>query len=238
MENELTSNKNCKLIITIVKKGMGSKVVGATREAGAQGGTIVFGRGIADENIYLDILSINYDPEKEVIFTIVSENIVDNIFDAITEKCHMEKPGRGIAFMIPLKGFEGVCIMNKLEGCFMKDLKETGETKKVKPEFDLIITIVNKGDSWDVVEASKKAGAEGGTIIGGRGTGIHENLKILGIPIEPEKEIVLTLIPRSITEKVLDSVKNAVGLDKPGRGIAFVLDVEKVVGISHLLNGK
>ena len=174
---------------------------------------------------------------KRSYFTIVSENIVDNIFDAITEKCHMETRERNCVYDT-LKGFEGVCIMNKLEGCFMKDLKETGETKKVKPEFDLIITIVNKGDSWDVVEASKKAGAEGGTIIGGRGTGIHENLKILGIPIEPEKEIVLTLIPRSITEKVLDSVKNAVGLDKPGRGIAFVLDVEKVVGISHLLNGK
>lgn len=70
----------------------------------------------------------------------------------------------------------------------MKEIKETDEIKKANMEFDLIVTIVNKGDSWDVVEASKKAGAEGGTIISGRGTGIHENLKILGIPIERKRK--------------------------------------------------
>jgi len=118
----------------------------------------------------------------------------------------------------------------------MNGIKELSEIEKARTEFDLVVTIVNKGDSWDVVEASKKAGAEGGTIISGRGTGIHENLKILGIPIEPEKEIVLTLVPRNITEKVTNSIKNVTELDKPGRGIAFVLEVEKVVGISHLLN--
>jgi len=108
MEIELLNNKKCKLVITIVKKGMGSKVVEAAKKAGAKGGTIIFGRGTADKNIYLDILGMNYEPEKEVIFIIVRENITDNILDAITKECHMEKPGRGIAFVMPLKGLEGI----------------------------------------------------------------------------------------------------------------------------------
>ncbi|ADL07377.1 P-II family nitrogen regulator [Thermosediminibacter oceani] len=103
-------------------------------------------------------------------------------------------------------------------------------------KFDLIVTIVNKGFAEEVVEAAKKAGAEGGTIIDGRGTGIHENAKLFGIPIEPEKEIVLTLIDRTKTEKVLEAISNAAELDKPGKGIAFVLEVEKTVGIYHLIN--
>jgi nitrogen regulatory protein PII len=103
-------------------------------------------------------------------------------------------------------------------------------------DFDLIVTIVNKGFAEEVVEASKKAGAEGGTIINGRGTGIHENAKILGIPIEPEKEIVLTIIDRTKVSEVLEAVRKAVDLNKPGKGVAFILEIEKTVGICHLQN--
>lgn len=61
---------------------------------------------------------------------------------------------------------------------------------------DLIVTVVKKGCVEKIIEASKKAGAEGGTVIPGRGIGIHEGKKFFGIPIEPEKEILLTLIPK------------------------------------------
>lgn len=60
--------------------------------------------------------------------------------------------------------------------------------------YDLIITIVKKGFSENILKASREAGAEGGTILFGRGAGIHEKAKIMGIPIEPEKEIVFTII--------------------------------------------
>ncbi|MDQ2086570.1 P-II family nitrogen regulator [Herbivorax sp. ANBcel31] len=101
-------------------------------------------------------------------------------------------------------------------------------------KFELIVTIVNKGFSCDVVDAAKMAGAEGSTIIHGRGTGINENAKLMGIPIEPEKEIILTLIDNKKTNKVLKSITDAADLNAPKKGIAFVLDVEKVAGICHL----
>lgn len=103
-------------------------------------------------------------------------------------------------------------------------------------KFNLVVTIVSKGYAEDVVDATKKAGAEGGTIINGRGTGIHENAKLFGIPIEPEKEIVLTLIGHEKTEKVMEAIYTAAELHKPSKGVAFVLEVEKAVGICHLLN--
>lgn len=103
-------------------------------------------------------------------------------------------------------------------------------------QYDLIVTIVNKGHSDAVVSASKKAGAEGGTILFGRGTGIHEKAKLFSIPIEPEKDIVLTLIDRRKTEDVLQAITKEANLDLPGKGIAFVLEVEKTIGINHILN--
>jgi nitrogen regulatory protein PII len=100
------------------------------------------------------------------------------------------------------------------------------------PQFVLIVTIVNSGNALAVIEASKYAGAEGGTVVHGRGTGIHEPRKVLNIPIEPEKDIVLTLIERGRQEAALDAITEAVDLNKPGNGIAFVIEVEEAVGLT------
>lgn len=106
---------------------------------------------------------------------------------------------------------------------------------KMEQSHNLIVTIINKGRSGEIMKASRAAGAEGGTVVYGRGTGIHERQTLLGIPIEPEKELVLTVISHDLTEKVLAAIVEAGDLDKPGAGIAFVLELKKVVGIAHLL---
>ncbi|MFH1915006.1 MAG: P-II family nitrogen regulator [Pseudomonadota bacterium] len=102
--------------------------------------------------------------------------------------------------------------------------------------FDLIVTVVDKGNSDIVITASKAAGAEGGTIIPGRGTGIRENKKLWGIPIEPEKDIVLTIVPRDKTQAILRAIVDEGDLNQPGKGIAFVLELKAVAGIWHLIN--
>jgi len=102
----------------------------------------------------------------------------------------------------------------------------------------LIVTIVRKGWGDQVLEASMKAGAEGGTVLFGRGVGIHEHQKILGIPIEPEKEVVFSVTPVEKVDAILEEIGKAAELDKPGAGLAFVVPVEKVVGVVHLLEEK
>ena len=77
-------------------------------------------------------------------------------------------------------------LSGKLDGCFYK-WNRGKEMAEVDIEFDLIVTIVDKGKAGYVVEASKRAGALGGTILLGRGSGTREGRKIFEIPIEPEK---------------------------------------------------
>lgn len=100
--------------------------------------------------------------------------------------------------------------------------------------FDLIVTIVNKGGSDVIIQASKSAGAEGGTIIPGRGTGIREKKMLWGIPIEPEKDIVLTIVPQEKTQAILKAIVEQANLNTPGAGITFVLELKKVAGICHM----
>lgn len=100
-------------------------------------------------------------------------------------------------------------------------------------DFVLIVTIVKKGWGDEVIKASRKAGAQGGTILFGRGTGIHENKSILGLMIEPEKEIVLTIADSSIEDDVRNNIIKAINLNEPGMGIGFVVSLDKVFGICH-----
>jgi nitrogen regulatory protein PII len=73
----------------------------------------------------------------------------------------------------------------------------------------------------------------------GRGVGVHEKQTILGIPIEPEKEIVLSITYPDKNEAILQEIVQTCDLEKPGAGIAFVVPVERVVGVAHLSgNGK
>jgi len=102
--------------------------------------------------------------------------------------------------------------------------------------FKLIVTIVNKGHCGKVMDASRDAGAEGGTILQGRGAGIHEKAKLFSFTIEPEKDVILTLVPSPRKDDVLHAIVKAGELDQPGKGIAFVLNVEQTVGINHPIN--
>lgn len=223
-----------KLIITIVKKDKAKKIVHATRLVGAQGGTTLFGSGFRFNN-KKRLLGIPIEREREIIFSIVSRGIYPDCLVAIQTSAQLYKNKTGVAFVIDLKKVMGI---SRLLGDTIADCSEEGVDESMSKEksfYDLIVTIVNNGDSEKVIDASKKAGARGGTILHGRGTGVHEQAKLFNILIEPEKEVVLTLIDRSKTEQVLQAINTEAGLNKPGRGIAFVLEVEKTIGINHLV---
>jgi nitrogen regulatory protein PII len=222
-----------KLIVTILKKGMARAAVQEAKKAGARGATVIYGRGTGIHE--RTFLGIHWNPEKEVVLTLVPAEQVETILNALVKAGKLNKPGTGIGFVLDTKKIGGI---TSPAGSVPSD-RETREVKEVENtpiQYDLIVTIVNKGYEDVVVDASKKAGAEGGTIISGRGTGIHEHAKLFNIPIEPEKNIVLTLIDRKKTEAVLEKIMEEAELNKPGRGIAFVMEVERAVGINHALN--
>jgi nitrogen regulatory protein PII len=103
------------------------------------------------------------------------------------------------------------------------------------PSSSLIVAIVRKGWGSTVLEAAVAAGARGGTVLIGRGAGINERERILGVSIEPEKEILLTVVGADRVDAILDAIVRAADLSEVGRGIAFVLPVDRVVGVARFL---
>jgi nitrogen regulatory protein PII len=104
---------------------------------------------------------------------------------------------------------------------------------KCETDLSLIITIVKKGWGDEVLCASMDAGAEGGTILFGRGVGVREQKKLFNIVIEPEKEVVLTVVSNCEADRVLESVVEAGKLQEPGKGIAFLISIDKLLGRAH-----
>lgn len=99
----------------------------------------------------------------------------------------------------------------------------------------LIVSIVRKGWGDTVLAATMKAGAHGGTVLFARGIGRNEQQRVFGIQIEPEKEVVLTLVHAEMVNRLLAEVVRAAELTAPGHGLAFVVPVEQVAGIVHLV---
>ncbi len=95
----------------------------------------------------------------------------------------------------------------------------------------LIVTIVRKGWGSSVMQASVNAGARGGTVLLGRGAGVHEREEIFGMSIEPEKEIVLTIVQKDQVTTILAGIVRSAQLDKAGHGMAFVVPVSRILGV-------
>ena len=105
----------------------------------------------------------------------------------------------------------------------------------MKFKHEVIFCVVNAGYSDTVMDAAKELGARGGTIIHARGTANREAEKLFQITIQPEKEIVMILVPAAIKDDILHALYKKAGLETPGQGIAFSLPVDNVVGISEHL---
>jgi nitrogen regulatory protein PII len=98
-------------------------------------------------------------------------------------------------------------------------------------QHQLVICIVNAGYAPVVMDAAKKAGARGGTIIHGRGTANKEAEKLFQIVVHPDKELVMIVVEDSIKDAVMTAVNKDAGLDTAGQGIAFSLPVDRTIGI-------
>ena len=100
--------------------------------------------------------------------------------------------------------------------------------------YECIICIVNSGFSDAVMDTAKEFGARGGTVMRARGTANKEAEGFFGITIQPEKEIVMIIVPINIKDDILHALYKSVGLKTPGQGIAFSLPVDQVVGLSSV----
>lgn len=216
-----SKENNFELVCLIVNDGVGSKLMKSAKRNGFSGGTITYGKGTANNRL-LDFLGLS-DIRKEVIYLAAEQATAYQALEKINKEFQFHKPNHGIVFTTSLCGVFG----SKNVNC------QNLENRKGEdyPMYQVITIIVDKGNAEDVVRAAEKAGSKGGTILNGRGSGVHETSKVFAMEIELEKEIVLILSEVAKTEAIVSSIRKDLKIDEPGNGIIFVQDVNKTYGI-------
>lgn len=91
--------------------------------------------------------------------------------------------------------------------------------------------VVNAGFAEQVVEYIRSKGSTGATIINARGISSLQK-EIMGISVDREKEIVLTIIESEKADLIMDAVKQNTTFKTEAHGICFTLPVSKTVGIT------
>ena len=209
------------LFCSIMDFGKGSKALKLAEKLGAMGGTIFLGKGTVG-NEFLNILGL-LEIRKEIFITIIDEDLEADFYEEMSKKFSLDKPNKGIAFSMPLKRFLRIDESEDLLNIEKKDVNNM--------DYEAIFVIVDKGLSDNVIDSAKAAGAKGGTVIHGRGSGSKAKEKLFNIEIEPEKDIVLILAKEEEAKNIVDAIKEGLNICDPGAGIIFVLDVNKTLGL-------
>lgn len=214
-------SKEFELLCIIVNFGRGSDVIKFSKQCGITGGTVFLGKGTI-KNALLEFLDIA-ETRKEIVLMAAESTTAYNVLEELNKKFNFSKPHHGIAFSTSIISIIGT------KSCICKVDKESGEVRNSM--YNVITVVVDKGKAESVIDAATKAGSKGGTIINARGSGIHETSKLFSMEIEPEKEIVLILSEKNLTEAITASINEQLEMNKPGNGIIFVQDVNKTYGL-------
>ena len=92
----------------------------------------------------------------------------------------------------------------------------------------MITCIVQASQADKVVKAAQNVGAQGATVTYARGTGIRERMGLMGVTIDEQKEMIRIIVSEEQADRVFEAMYLAGELDKPGMGIMFMNDLDRI----------
>lgn len=224
-----------KLLITIVDRGKGGKAVDLYRAHHLHFDFACLGAGTASSKI-LNYFGLD-ETAKELVWTLAPVSRIPGLLPEIRRVLDLDTPGKGILFTIPLTGISAQIPPVLIKPEYQKE-EPNMEESKTAPQghpYQLILTIVNRGSSDQVMEAARTAGARGGTVINARRVGYEDVQNLLGFTLQPEKEIVAILVPTQQKLPVMQAINRDAGLKTDCRGVLFSLPVDDIMGLQELL---
>ena len=175
------------------------------------------------------------EAEKVLVNFVIDSKAAGGLLKALNDELSLYRAGHGIAFAVPLASVTGRPVYDMLRGNMAYDGERNTEEAHMDFEYDVIYTIVNRGYAEVVMDAARAAGARGGTIIHANGTKKNGEAEILGVPIMPEKDLVLILTKRETRNAFMLAIAEGAGLNSEGRGFSFALPVSDVMGTANII---
>ncbi len=217
------------LMFTVLSRKHDKQAVDLFTDEGVLYQLVLLGHGTASTEMR-EYLGLG-EAEKVVFMHVLPRPLAQAITQKLSEEFHLNKPGNGITFTIPI---DCVCGISALR-CFTDESKREREACTGKmSQYDLIVAVTNRGYSGEVMEAAKTAGATGGTILNARGGNLKNAETFLGIPIQPEKELVLIVTDEKKKAEIMQKITADTGVGTKARSIVFSLPINGIEGLTEL----
>ena len=214
-------------MISIINRRQIKRFQELYNEAGAALGFTALGRGTAASEI-LDYFGLAAS-EKAMLLHIVTLDTWKAAKSSLQKKLHIDVPGMGIAFIIPLSSIGG---KKQLQFLLNGQAFEKGEEQTLKEtKYELLMVIANQGYTEQIMDAARAEGAGGGTVIHAKGTGMEHAQQFLGFSLASEKEIVLIVVPHAKKNDIMRAVMDKAGLTTDAKAVVFSLPVTATAGM-------
>ena len=224
---QMTAQSGLAFAVAVVDVGKGEKILSVFREEHALLDYVCMGHGTARTEM-LDLLGIG-ETAKAVVFSLVEKSQAQRILVRLGRELQMRYPGRGIAFTIPVSG------IGRRWHTLLTQAEEQEENRMNKSEqtgFDVVAVIMERGYTTTAMDAARRAGARGGTVISARGIAENEVKRFFGIEIQAEKEIVFLVVKSEEKQAVMTELMRAVGTRTRSHGLVLSLPVSGAIGLA------
>ncbi|MCA3512601.1 MAG: P-II family nitrogen regulator [Rhodobacter sp.] len=100
-------------------------------------------------------------------------------------------------------------------------------------KFKMVIAFLPEERLDEVLEAARKAGATGSTVItSARGEGLEPERRFLGLDVASHRNLVFWLVEEAVAPRLMSDIASAGCFESErGAGIACQIDIEAAVGL-------
>ena len=161
---------------------------------------------------------------------------VKSLFETMNKQLSFRHRGGGIAITVPMIGMQSsvLDLLNYENHDDAEPFLKGDETNmKEKSEHALIWVSVAGGYSDDVVDAARKAGAKGGTVMKGLRRSSERVRHHFVISMQEEQDFVMIVVPREKKNDTMNAIMNVCGLQTKAHGVVWALPVDEVMGLMN-----
>ena len=214
----MAAHSAVELVVSVVDISQGEKVLRVYHESHAAVDFVCMAHGTARTEM-LDLLGIG-ETAKVIAACLIDRMGAKALLTRLGRDLQMRYPGRGIAFSVPIRGIglrwhklltqaaiqeEGHCV-NKME-------KADG--------LEVVAVVMDRGYTNLAMDAARKAGAHGGTVIAARGIAEEQVKSFFGIEIQAEREIVFLVVKSEERQAIMAALMKAVGMNTRSHGLVL-----------------
>lgn len=212
-----------KLMVSFVERGQGNDLARFYAEHNVNFNYRCVGIGTASSDL-LDVLGIG-SAEKDVIFSLASRVNAERLMVRLADSLRNIRE-KGIVFTMPITG------LNNVVATVLSHQGDTenkgGSSVDAEAANSLILVMVNQGNTDEVMNTARAAGARGGTILRSRFMGVEELDGFYESMREGEKEIIAMVVPTTMRNTIMETINKKHGLKTEAGAVILSLGIDQI----------